>query len=186
MGSARFDSATGVGRRFQRGVSRAGLFFVAAATIVLSVHARHYFPFLADDAMISLVYSERLMEGKGLTWNDGVRVEGYSNLLWVLGCAFLGLLGMDLMVASRLLGFACTVGVFVACVRYSTVVSRAPTSPDAPGEAVAAVFGGGIAAVLLATTGTVAVWSIGGLEQPLVCFLLAWSIVVAAANRRYR
>ncbi|MGB5680770.1 MAG: hypothetical protein WBM47_02890, partial [Polyangiales bacterium] len=63
--------------------------------------------FIEDDTLISLRYAERLLEGKGLTWNDGERVEGYSNLAWVLGSAALGALGVDLILAVRILAFAC-------------------------------------------------------------------------------
>ena len=54
-----------------------------AALVVLFVHAASYLPFIADDALITLRYAERLLDGHGLTWNDGERVEGYSNLLWL-------------------------------------------------------------------------------------------------------
>ncbi|MFN9706963.1 MAG: hypothetical protein ACK595_19380, partial [Planctomycetota bacterium] len=70
--------------------------------------------FVSDDAFISLRYAERLLAGDGLTWTDGERVEGYSNLLWVLAVAALhgvlhdGLgLGVDLVAAARLLGYGC-------------------------------------------------------------------------------
>ncbi|MGB5702608.1 MAG: hypothetical protein WBM48_07315, partial [Polyangiales bacterium] len=56
-----------------------------AATLTLFVHARSYPPLTFDDAFISLRYAQRLLEGHGLTWTDGPPVEGYSNLLWVLG-----------------------------------------------------------------------------------------------------
>src|SRR5258705_420403 len=62
------------------------------ASIALLLHVRHYRPFLADDALISLRYANRLLHGHGLTWTDGPRVEGYSNLLWVLMNAGLGAL----------------------------------------------------------------------------------------------
>src|SRR5690606_2465390 len=62
---------------------------VAALVLVVAgacfyFNARRYLPFMADDAFISLRYSERFLQGKGLTWNDGERVEGYSNITWVL------------------------------------------------------------------------------------------------------
>ena len=50
----------------------------------LGAFCRHYYPFLSDDALISLRYASRLLQGKGLTWTDGPPVEGYSNLLWTL------------------------------------------------------------------------------------------------------
>lgn len=37
-----------------------------------------------DDAYISYHYAENLAAGKGLVFNPGERVEGYSNLLYVL------------------------------------------------------------------------------------------------------
>ena len=66
------------------------------AGAALLLHARTYPLLTYDDAFISLRYSQRLLEGHGLTWTDGPPVEGYSNLLWVLGCALLGALGVKL------------------------------------------------------------------------------------------
>ena len=43
--------------------------------------------FLLDDAFISFRYARNLLEGNGLVWNPGERVEGYSNFLWVLELA---------------------------------------------------------------------------------------------------
>ena len=40
-----------------------------------------------DDAFISFRYAENLSEGKGLVFNEGERVEGYSNFLWTLWIA---------------------------------------------------------------------------------------------------
>ncbi|MFZ5446422.1 MAG: hypothetical protein ACOZQL_40920 [Myxococcota bacterium] len=42
---------------------------------------------LADDAFISFRYARHLAEGKGLVWNVGERVEGFTNLLWTLTLA---------------------------------------------------------------------------------------------------
>jgi hypothetical protein len=47
---------------------------------------------LFDDAMISMRYAENLTEGRGLVWNVGERVEGFTNLLWVLWMALVHLL----------------------------------------------------------------------------------------------
>src|SRR5688500_1706387 len=38
----------------------------------------------SDDAYISYRYARNLADGAGLTFNPGERVEGYSNLLYVL------------------------------------------------------------------------------------------------------
>jgi hypothetical protein len=39
---------------------------------------------LLDDAYITLRYAKNLLNGDGLVWNPGERVEGYTNFLWLL------------------------------------------------------------------------------------------------------
>src|SRR5579862_7427285 len=77
---------------------------VAVFLGVFGFQVAHYYPFFSDDALISLRYSQRLLAGHGLTWTDGTPVEGYTNLLWVLGVALFGGLGLDLVTAARILG----------------------------------------------------------------------------------
>jgi len=45
--------------------------------------------FLCDDAFICFRYARNLIEGHGLVWNRGERVEGYTQLAWVLEIAAL-------------------------------------------------------------------------------------------------
>ena len=47
--------------------------------------------FIQDDAYTSLRYAKNFSEGKGLVFNEGEKVEGYTNFLWVMmisGIAF--------------------------------------------------------------------------------------------------
>src|SRR2546428_3980644 len=64
---------------------------------LLAYHVHLYRDYLTDDALISLRYARRLLEGHGLTWSEGPRVEGYSNLLWTLLVALPGAFGFDLI-----------------------------------------------------------------------------------------
>lgn len=139
------------------------LIALAVPLAVLALHAAHYLPFIADDALISLRYADRLLAGDGLTWTAGEPVEGYSNLLWLLACAGLGSLGIDLIDAVRILGLAGMGGAIVA-------VAWAFRSP-------AATLGGGL---FFALSGPIAVWAIGGLEQPFVAAGLAWTLALLA------
>ena len=91
-----------------RANDRWNLILLAAALAVLLATARGYLPFVADDALISFRYSERLLDGKGLTFTDGERVEGYSNLLWVLIVAAGGLITRDLILVGRIAGVTAT------------------------------------------------------------------------------
>ncbi|MER3327957.1 MAG: hypothetical protein RIF34_00150, partial [Candidatus Kapaibacterium sp.] len=63
-----------------------------------------YMPFFADDSLITIRYAQRLIDGHGLTWTDGIKVEGYSNLLWVLILAFFGKMGANMILVARVLG----------------------------------------------------------------------------------
>jgi hypothetical protein len=132
--------------------------------------------FVSDDAFISLRYVERLLAGDGLTWTDGERVEGYSNLLWVLGVAGLhgGLgVGVDLVAAARLLGFGCGAAALV-------VLACAGAPRDLPSLARAAV-----APLLVASAQATLGWTQAGLEGPLVLLLLALGFAsLAAAHDR--
>lgn len=125
------------------------------ASVALAAHARSYLPFFAGDALISLRYARRLAQGRGLTWNDGEWVEGYSNLLWVLLVAAGARLGLDPIEVARGLGLLCGLVVIGGIVHTLGRGTR-------PTLAV------GLAAGLWAGTGSVAAWTLGGLEQPLV------------------
>ncbi len=138
----------------------------ALGSMVLLLHARRYLPFIPDDALISLRYSKRLIDGRGLTWTDGERVEGYSNLLWVVSCALMGRFGLDLIDAARILGCLAMIAVVTA-----VVLAAGPSRlRDAP----PALFG----SLVLAATGPIAVWAIGAMEIALLSALLAWALVL--------
>lgn len=165
--------------RMQRGgseasvdVRRTALLFATAFAVLLA-HAATFLPFVCDDALISLRYAERLCQGHGLTWTDGERVEGYTNLLWVLLCAGLHWLGLDLVTAARLLGAAC-MALLLAALAVLHPVRRAQ-----------AVWPVAVAPLLLAATPPLALWTFGGLEPPLTMALLAWSVLAGLALVRH-
>lgn len=60
------------------------VFFLAVVCLVYLVHAFYYWEWVEDDAFISMRYAQNLVNGSGLVFNPGERVEGYSNLAWVL------------------------------------------------------------------------------------------------------
>jgi arabinofuranosyltransferase len=138
----------------------------AVAFALLGLHARNHLPFISDDALISLRYARRLVQGHGLTWNTGEWVEGYSNLLWVLLSAALNWLGVELIDAVRLLGYGCA-GATLAAIVYAY-----------PPANVRSLLPAAAALLFVALSVPFAVWTIGGMEQPLVSALLAWAVVL--------
>jgi hypothetical protein len=141
------------------------------ALVVAALQAVWPWPFFSDDSFVSLRYAERLLHGEGLTWTDGERVEGYSNLLWVLACSGLGALGLDLVTAARALGAACTAGALC-------LLARALRPADLRGAVVAAM-----APLLVATSSPVLAWTLGGLEGPMVLLWLAWGFGALATQQ---
>lgn len=133
---------------------------------ILYFHAKYYMPFLSDDSLISLRYVNQLLDGNGLIWTDGQSVEGYSNLLWILLIACLGLLGIDLIDASRILGMICMSTVIIVVMRWF-LYNRIPVK-----NIISLVVG----LFFFCMAAPVAVWTIGGLEQPLYALLIAISI----------
>ena len=61
-------------------------------------------PCTQDDAFISLRYAQNLVDGHGLVYNPGERVEGYTNLAWTLLLAVPLALELDPVGSSALLG----------------------------------------------------------------------------------
>ncbi len=55
---------------------------------------------VADDAFISMRHAQNLVEGAGLTFNPGERVQGFTNPLWTLILALVRLISTNLFVFS--------------------------------------------------------------------------------------
>jgi hypothetical protein len=132
-----------------------GLLF-ALVLVVYLAHALHYRG-LIDDAFISFRYARNLAEGQGLVFNPGERVEGYTNLLWVLILAAGVRLGGDPTLWSQALGIAAGLGTLVVVFRAAARETSGPVALAAP--------------AFLATNRTFCAWSTGGLETSLFTFL---------------
>ena len=77
----------------------AGLFILRTSFVI---GGERYFV-LFDDEMVSMRYARNLTHGYGLVWNPaGERVEGYTNLLWVLYMAVVHLLPVPMAKISVL------------------------------------------------------------------------------------
>lgn len=125
-----------------------------------------------DDAYISYRYAQNLVDGHGLVYNVGERVEGYTNLLWTLMVAGGIALGVSASLVGHWLGFAS--GVFLLLATY--LYSRSLLPNEMKWLALAAPF-------LLYASNSFAAWTISGLETPLFA---AWvtAAVTAFAVRR--
>ncbi|MCY3968400.1 MAG: hypothetical protein OXG74_00575 [Acidobacteria bacterium] len=133
----------------------------------LLIHAREY-QFLTDDAYISFRYARNLADGHGLVFNPGFeRVEGYTNLLWVLILAAGALAGIAPEAASIALGYGLTILLWLLVCRFAYSEAR-PRDPP---------WIWLLAPVMLAATRSVAVWSTSGLETRLFEVLILGALL---------
>lgn len=141
-----------------RGPLRRATLVAALLTLgALLIHAREY-QFLTDDAYISFRYARNLADGHGLVFNPGFeRVEGYTNLLWVLILAAGAFVGIAPETAAIALGYGLTSFLWLLVCRFAYSEAR-PRDPP---------WIWLLAPVMLAATRSVAVWSTGGLETRL-------------------
>ncbi|HYW79258.1 MAG TPA: hypothetical protein VE890_06750, partial [Thermoguttaceae bacterium] len=114
--------------------------------------------FIQDDAFISFRYAEHLAEGKGPVYNEGERVEGYTNFLWTMLIAGGRCLGLEPIALSYGLGLTCFVLSLVFTYRLACQVFGDGTA-------------GLLAVFLLGTNYTFSAYATGGLETQLQAFL---------------
>jgi arabinofuranosyltransferase len=121
--------------------------------------------FLGDDAFISFRYAENLHEGRGLVWNPGERVEGYTNFLWVVMMAMGMMLRIRPELLSSIVGITSGVVVLVTLVRLSAR-RHGLWSP--------LIW---LAPAVLAASRTFTAWCTGGLETMFFTMLIFLALV---------
>ncbi len=131
--------------------------------------------FMADDAFISFRYARNLLEGNGLVFNPGERVEGYSNFLWVLELAALwGAFGLKPEHAAQWLSVGFTVATVGAMAWW---IYRLPALRHR-------ALVGWMALGLVCGSATFAMWtSAGGLETRQFTFFIVLAVVCLSLYR---
>lgn len=145
----------------------AGL-FIFKTTFVID--GQRYFC-LWDEAMISMRYARNLIDGHGLVWNPGQRVQGYTNPLWTVFMAGVQLLGLPRHVVSLPIQI---VGAVLLAVNLHFVRRIADSIfPESRGVAIAAVI---LTAFYLPLNN----WTLQGMEVGAITLLLnaavAWAL----------
>jgi len=126
-----------------------------------------YSHWIVDDAAISAAYARNLAEGFGLTSQPGrPPLEAFSNPLWVFLLAAAHLLGIkSLYVAPKLLG-----GLLVLAT-YSVLGRGLRVHHGASPTIIFLILG------LLSLNAPLVCWLNGGLENPLMAFLVTMHVV---------
>jgi len=95
----------------ERQFKHPGIYLGIAMAIMLGRAAHMDRPgIVMDDAFISFRYAANLADGKGLVFNLGERVEGYTNFLWTVLLAVCNFVGLDIVMASKILAALAAIG----------------------------------------------------------------------------
>jgi len=130
------------------------LLFIALG--VLAWHNR----FIQDDAFISFRYADNFVRGYGLVWNEGERVEGYTNFLWTI------IISLALLLKLEPIKFVMVVGLFLFELTLFFIYRLAASLFHSPHLAL-------LTLLLLGTNYSFSSYATGGLETELQTCLFA-------------
>lgn len=131
------------------------LLILLGAIVFFVWESRAIYPQI-DDAYISYRYAENFVNGHGLVYNIGERVEGYTNLLWTLLVALGLIFGGSAELIGHLLGFLSGIALLIGSYLYARAVLVEKHSWLA-----------GFAPCLVLLSNPFAAWTASGLETPL-------------------
>jgi hypothetical protein len=158
--------------RFRDPIVRSHLLFLAllTAAVAFMVGLGNC---VQEDAFISFRYAANLVDGLGLVYNPGERVEGYSNFLWTVLMAGGMALGADPVPLSRFAGlaFATILIALVYRVAWQEDRSRGVTH-------------GLVAAAFVAASPSIATEGVQGLETVFFALLVTAGTLLGIESRR--
>ncbi len=145
---------------------------IVIAAIGIFIALCDHYSFVQDDAYISFRYAANYIDGQGLVYNQGERVEGYTNFLWVMGLILLKkFLGFDYVLSAQIFGTAFGAGLFILMTFLMSRNNR--EKPVLP-----VVY----SLIMLLSCAAIPYWSISGLETSAYAFM----ILAALASELYR
>ncbi len=143
-----------------------------AAVCVIAIWWAWHLRWLSDDAFISFHYAQNWVDGNGLVFNPGERVEGYTNFLWVVMLAIPSMIGIDIPTVAVLLCLGSQVGVLIMTTRLIRQLA-----PEGKPVVVS------LAAIVLACSYLTATYATGGLETTFGAFLVLCAVDFARRDK---
>jgi hypothetical protein len=144
--------------------SQKGVFLLILVILVgAAFYQSIFFNWTNDDAFISFRYAENLINGNGLVFNPGEKVEGFSNFLWVITLALFNLLGISSLVISKAISFFISIALILLVIKTARVfgLSKAYSA---------------LSALALVLSSSIAYYAMSGLETILYAFLLLLAV----------
>ncbi|MCX6173444.1 MAG: hypothetical protein NTZ27_01660 [Ignavibacteriales bacterium] len=138
--------------------------------------------FIQDDAYTSLRYVKIFLEGKGLVFNEGERVEGYTNFLWIMilsGIEFLKRnfhLAFDLENTAQLLSIIFSICVLILTYILSKMINQERENESSL-ERIIYELKNLLPVFLLAFSTPMVYWGVSAMETTLFVSLILLSII---------
>jgi hypothetical protein len=145
--------------RLPKWLDRQVILGLAVPMVIAFVVMRRVKQFTVDDSYISFRYARNFARGLGLVYNEGERVEGYTNFLWTVLLGIGIKVGADPVVLSKLLGALCAFGAMLLLYRISARLRPYAAAPC-------------VATWLFATSSSNMGYAVWGLETTLFVFLV--------------
>jgi arabinofuranosyltransferase len=134
---------------------------LSGGAIVYGLYRAISLRWISDDAFITMRYVKNFLDGNGLVYNIGDRVEGYTHFLWLLLLSAAGAIGFDPVDASQWLGIASFVGILILLLLASHREHKKTTGMWLP-----------IALAIFVLNYDDQVWASGGLETSFYTLLI--------------
>jgi arabinofuranosyltransferase len=144
----------------------AGVVLAVVVCAALAWPLRHY---VTDDTFIHLQYARHVARGQGFVFNPGEHVYGSTSPLWVLLLADAIAMGVDGLLAAKLLGAAATLA---ALLLWARLVRRTVASP----------WLRVLSTLAWASHAWMLRWSLSGMETPLAVALVLGGLVAFTAT----
>lgn len=131
---------------------------------------------LCDDAFVSFRYARNLVDGVGLVYNAGERVEGMTNLAWTVALAGALATGLSAEQASIALGLLAHAAVTAALAWWSWAALRRRGAQATWPDAIP------VAALAWAAMRDSAIWATSGLETAACAATMTWGLLRTATE----
>lgn len=150
------------------GLRASWIILAVLCCIILAWHTLYWYSDINDDAYITFRYARNAASGKGIAYNPGENLEGYSNFLWMLLLAQSAKMGfMDLGMAAKIMGLLFS----FATLMLTPLLFRRLYPALHPAWAFLPSF-------FLASNPYFASWTTWGLEVPLYTLLLLAAVLL--------
>ncbi|MBN1900304.1 hypothetical protein JW926_03145 [Candidatus Sumerlaeota bacterium] len=134
--------------------------------ILSGIHLIYYSGWTHDDPFITFRYVKNVAQGKGFVFNEGERIEGYSNFLFLVMLIPAEYLGVGLLFMSKLYGFFFALAALFLFTRFLLQYY-----PEYRWQRL-------LAALLFSLNGALSFWAVSGMETSVSLFFVTTAWIV--------